>query len=78
MMKSPAIKVVYLVSLWIAVIACLDLGAIALLGYRPIEIILGKIGLGALFMPLHYVVGLAGIIILISLLMTKGGWESCD
>lgn len=76
MMKSPPVKVIYLVSLWIAVLACLDLGAIPFLKDRPLETILNKIGLGALFTPLHYLVGLAGIILLIGLLMTKGGWES--
>jgi sterol desaturase/sphingolipid hydroxylase (fatty acid hydroxylase superfamily) len=71
--KSPIVKLVYVLSLWIAVVACLDLGAFAIWRYRPLEKLLETFKLQMLFMPLHYVVGVAGLIILIGLLMYKGG-----
>jgi hypothetical protein len=78
MMKSPILKLVYVLSLWIATIACLDLGALAIWGYRPLEKFLAMVKLEMLFMPyLHYVVGVAGIIILLGLLMHKGGMGHC-
>jgi len=77
MMKSPLVKLVYVLSLWLAVVACLDLGALALLGYRPLQKVLEMVKLEMLYMPIHYVVGVAGIIILLGLLMHKGGMGSC-
>jgi uncharacterized membrane protein YuzA (DUF378 family) len=71
MMKSPLVKFVFLISYWIVTIVALNLGLIPLLSYNPLQMVLGKIGMDALFMPIHYVVGIAGVISLIGLLGMK-------
>lgn len=72
MMKSPLMKYMFLVSYWIVTIVALNLGLVPLLKYNPLQMVLEKIGMGALFMPIHYVVGVAGIITLLGLLGMKG------
>lgn len=72
MMKSPLVKYVFLVSYWIITIVALNLGLVPVLKYNPLQMVLEKIGMGNLFMPIHYVVGLAGIVGLIGLLRMKG------
>jgi uncharacterized membrane protein YuzA (DUF378 family) len=64
-------KLVFLVSYWIVTIVALNLGLVPLLGYNPLQMVLEKVGMGALFMPIHYVVGIAGIISLLGLLGMK-------
>ena len=74
MMKSPLMKFVFMISYWIVTIVALNLGLVPLLHYNPLQMVLEKIGMGALFMPIHYIVGIAGIISLIGLLSWK---DSC-
>lgn len=71
MMKSPLMRLVFMLSYWIVTIAALNLGLVPLLHYNPLQMIFEKIGIGGLFMPIHYLVGIAGIISLISLLSWK-------
>lgn len=71
-MKSPLMKLVFMISYWVITIVALNLGLVPLLGYNPLQMVLEKIGMGALFMPIHYVVGIAGIISLLGLLAFKG------
>jgi uncharacterized membrane protein YuzA (DUF378 family) len=68
MMKSPLMEYVFLVSYWIVTIVALNLGLVPLLKYNPLQMVLEKVGMGALFLPIHYVVGIAGIISLLGLL----------
>lgn len=72
MMKSPVMKLVFMVSYWIVTVVALNLGLVPLLKYNPLEKVLGTIGMESLFMPIHYVVGIAGIISLLGLL----SWNS--
>lgn len=69
MMFSPIIKYVVMLSYWIVTIVALNLGLIPVLGYNVLENILGKMGLESIFMPIHYVVGVAGLVALWMLLM---------
>jgi len=68
-MKSPLMKLVFVVSAWLCGIAALHLGLIGLLGRNIVEELLVKINMGWFFVPLHYVFGLAGIFFIIYLLM---------
>ena len=73
MMKMPYMKFVFMISVWIVTIVALNLGLVPVLSYNPLQMVLEKIGMGALFMPIHYVVGVAGIICLLGLL----SWKDC-
>lgn len=73
MMKSPLMKMLVNVSLWLLAIVALNLGLVPVLGYNLLEAILQKIGLGSLFMPIHYLVGIAGLVALYALLT----WKNC-
>lgn len=73
MMKSPIVKFVFIVSYWIVTIVALNLGLVPVLHYNALQMVLEKISLGGWFMPIHYIVGLAGIISLVGLL----GWKDC-
>lgn len=73
MMTSPIMKWAKIISFWIVTIVAINLGLLPILQYNPLEKVLGMIGLGGLFMPIHYIVGIAGIICLLSLVM----WKHC-
>lgn len=78
MMKSPMIKWTFMISYWIVTIAALNLGLVPVLGYNALEKVLTKMNLGSLFMPIHYVVGIAALISLFSLLMWKSHSCHCN
>ncbi len=71
MMKSPLMRLIVTISYWIVTIVSINLGLVPLLTYNPLQMVLEKIGMGSLFMPIHYVVGVAGIIALLGLLTTE-------
>lgn len=73
MAKSPVVKIVFMLSYWIVTIVALNLGLVPLLAYNLLEVLLAKVGMSFLFMPIHYVVGVAGIISLLGLL----SWKDC-
>jgi len=75
MMKSPAMKLIAYISMWITTIVSINLGLLPILKYNFLEMLLNRLGIGMLFMPVHYVVGVAGIICLLALLME--GMKGC-
>jgi len=70
-MKSPLMKMLVTISYWIVTIVSINLGLVPLLHYNPLQMVLEKIGMGGLFMPIHYIVGIAGILALIGLLSAE-------
>ena len=68
MMKSPIMRLIFVISLWLCVIAALHVGLVAM-NYNIVEMILSKIGLGGFYLYLQYILGIAGIFGLIMLLM---------
>ena len=77
MMKSPMMRLLFVISSWLCAIAALHLGLIGLLGRNLVEEMLMKMNLGMLFVPLHYVFGIAGVICIIMLLMEAMNPGSC-
>jgi uncharacterized membrane protein YuzA (DUF378 family) len=71
MMHSPIVKWVTVISFWITTIVALNLALVPMLGYNRLEKVLAKISLESLFMPIHYLVGIAGLICLFSLVAHK-------
>lgn len=69
MMHSPIAKYVVMFSYWLVTIVALNLGLLPILGYNALQMLLDKVGLGMIFVPIHYVVGLAGLISLWMLVM---------
>lgn len=78
MMKSPMMRLLYVISSWLCAIAALHLGLIGLLGGRNfVEEMLTKMNLGMLFIPLYYIFGIAGVICVVILLMEAMNPGSC-
>ncbi len=77
MMKSPLMRFLFVISAWLCTIAALHLGLIGLLGRNLVEELLVKINLGSLFIPLHYVFGIAGIFCLFYLITEAMNPGSC-
>lgn len=73
--KSPIAKFLWVISLWIGAIVCLDIGIMPLMhGERPLAILLRKAGIyDMVWIPLHYVVLAAGIILLLTIIMHAFG-----
>jgi uncharacterized membrane protein YuzA (DUF378 family) len=69
MMRLPFMRLIVTIANWIVTVVALNLGLVPVLGYNPLQATLEKIHMGNLFMPIHYVVGVAGIIALLGLLM---------
>lgn len=67
--KSMIAKSLWVVSLWLGAIVCLDIGLMPLMhGERPLAIILRKMDIYDMaWIPLHYVVLAAGIILLLTI-----------
>lgn len=75
--KSPIAKFLWVISLWIGAIVCLDIGLIPLMHQRFLEVVLRKLAiLDMAWIPLHYVVLAAGIILLLTLITHLGGWKT--
>ncbi|TET06320.1 hypothetical protein E3J79_02380 [Candidatus Dependentiae bacterium] len=69
MMKSPLMRLTFIISSWLCAIAALHLGIVELFRYNIVVDILGKMNLVMLIGPVHYLFGIAGIICLGMLLM---------
>ena len=67
-MNKTALRPLYVVSAWLCAIAAIHLGIIGLLGRDMVQELLMRLNLGMLYVPLHYVFGIAGIIVLIGLI----------
>jgi hypothetical protein len=76
--KSPIAKILWVISLWLGAIVCLDIGLMPLMhGQRFLEIVLRKLAIYDMtWIPLHYVVLAAGIILLFTLITHMGGWKT--
>jgi len=79
-MKSPLMRLLFIISSWLCAIAALHLGLIGLLGEQRnlVKELLEKLGIIQwVWIPLLYIFGIAGIICLIVLLMEAMNPGSC-
>jgi len=77
MMKSPLMRLLFVISAWLCTIAALHLGLIGLMGRNLVEELLVKINMHWFFLPLHYIFGIAGVLCLIYLLMDAMNPGTC-
>jgi len=77
MMKTPLMRLLFVISAWLCTIAALHLGLIGFLRRNLVEELLIRMNMGWLFIPLHYVFGIAGVLCLIYLLMEAMNPGSC-
>ncbi len=77
-LMNSALGMVYRIAVAITVIASLNLGLVPLMHYNPLQEVLGKIGLESLFMPAHYIIGIAGLIVLFMMIAFAGRCHCCQ
>jgi len=75
--KSPIAKFLWVISLWIGTVVCLDIGLMPLMhGERPLAILLRRASIYEMaWVPLHYAVLAAGVILLLTIIMHAFGWR---
>ena len=76
MMKSSIMRLLFVISTWLCTVAALHLGLIGLMGRNIVEELLIKVNMHMLFLPLHYIFGIAGVFCLVYLLTDT--MNSCD